>query len=320
MARGRRRHSVDAMRSDPLTPVRFDRVSKRYGAIVAVDDLSFEIRAGAVTGFLGPNGAGKTTSLRVLLGLAEPTAGTATVFGRRYAELEDPLGTVGAVLETTTFHPWRSARNHLRILASAAGIDHARVDEVLDRVGLANAGDRRVGGFSLGMRQRLGLAAALLGRPRLLVLDEPANGLDPQGIRWLRDFLRGYAADGNSVLISSHLLSEVAQTVDDVIILAGGRARAHCSLRELEARASATVEVRSAQAAELRARLTAAGIEAITPEPGRVTVTDASAAAVGEIAAHAGIPLSAMAAGQSDLEAVFLDLTATTTTNPRQAA
>ena len=244
------------MRSDPLTPVRLDRVSKRYGAIVAVDDLSFEIKAGTVTGFLGPNAAGKTTSLRVLLGLAEPTAGTATVFGRRYAELEDPLATVGAVLETTTFHPWRSARNHLRILASAGGIAHARVDEVLDRVGLADAGDRRVGGFSLGMRQRLGLAAALLGRPRLLVLD--ANGLDPQGIRWLRDFLRGYAADGNSVLISSHLLSEVAQTVDDVVILAGGRARAHCSLRELEARASATVEVRSAHAAELRARMTRA--------------------------------------------------------------
>src|SRR3954469_1370383 len=319
MARRRPLRSVDAMRSDPLTPVRFDHASKRYGAIAAVDDLSFEIKAGAVTGFLGPNGAGKTTSLRVLLGLAEPTAGTATVFGRRYAELENPLGAVGAVLETTTFHPWRSARNHLRILASAGGIAHARVDEVLDRVGLANAGNRRVGGFSLGMRQRLGLAAALLGRPRLLVLDEPANGLDPQGIRWLRDFLRSYAADGNSVLISSHLLSEVAQTVDDVVILAGGRARAHCSLRELEARASATVEVRSAQAAELRARLAAADIDAITPEPGRVTVTGASASAVGEIAAHAGIALSAMAAGQSDLEAVFLDLTATTTTNPRQA-
>src|SRR3954454_19956993 len=320
MAGGRRLRSVDVMRSDPLTPVRLDHVSKRYGAIVAVDDLSFEIKAGAVTGFLGPNGAGKTTSLRVLLGLAEPTAGTATVFGRRYAELENPLGAVGAVLETTTFHPWRSARNHLRILDSAGGIAHARVDEVLDCVGLADAGDRRVGSFSLGMRQRLGLAAALLGQPRLLVLDEPANGLDPQGIRWLRDLLRGYAADGNSVLISSHLLSEVAQTVDDVIILAGGRARAHCSLRELEAHASATVEVQSAQAADLRARLAAAGIEATALEPGRVTVTGASAATVGEIAAHAGIPLSAMTTGQPDLEAVFLELTSTTTTNPRQAA
>src|SRR3954454_24187389 len=282
MARGRRRRSVNAMRSDLLTPVRFDRISKRYGAIMAVDDLSFEIKAGAVTGFLGPNGAGKTTSLRVLLGLAEPTAGTATVFGRRYAELENPLGAVGAVLETTTIDPWRSARNHLRILGSGGGVAPARVDEVLDRVGLTDAGDRRVGGFSLCMRQRLGLAAALLRRARLLVLPEPANGLDPQGIRWLREFLRGYAADGNSVLISSHLLSEVAQTVDDVIILAGGRARAHCSLRELEARASAPVEVRSAQAAELRARLAATGIEATTPEPGRVTVAGASAAAVGE--------------------------------------
>jgi ABC-2 type transport system ATP-binding protein len=306
------------MRSDPLTPVRFHRISKRYGAIVAVDDLSFEIKAGAVTGFLGPNGAGKTTSLRVLLGLAAPTAGTATVFGRRYAELEDPLGAVGAVLETTTFHPWRSARNHLRILAAAAGIAHTRVDEMLDRVGLADAGDRRVGGFSLGMRQRLGLAAALLGRPRLLVLDEPANGLDPQGIHWLRDLLRDYANDGNSVLISSHLLSEVAQTADDVIILAGGRARTHCSLHELEARASATVEVCSAQAPELCARLTDAGIQATTPEPGRVTVTNASATTVGEIAAHAGIPLTAMTTGQSDLEAVFLDLTTTTTTTTNQ--
>src|SRR3954468_15299848 len=235
MARGRRLRSVDTMRSDPLTPVRLDYVSKRYGAIVAVDELSFEIRAGAVTGFLGPNGAGKTTSLCVLLGLAEPTAGTATVFGRRYAELEDPLVTVGAVLETTTFHLWRSARNHLRILASASGIAHARVDEVLDRVRLADAGDRRVGGFSLGMRQRLGLAGALLGRPRLLVLDEPANGLDPEGIRWLRTLLRDYVGGGNSVRTSSHLLSEVAHTVDDVVIIAAGRVRAHCALRELTA-------------------------------------------------------------------------------------
>ena len=217
-------------------PIRLDHVTKRYGPVLAVDDLSFEIRAGAITGFLGPNGAGKTTTLRLLLGLAEPTLGTATIFGRRYSELQDPLGTVGAVLETGAFHPWRSARHHLRILASAAGIACARVDEVLDRVGLADAADRRVGGFSLGMRQRLSLAAALLGRPQLLVLDEPANGLDPEGIRWLRDFLRTYATDGNSVLISSHVLSEVAQTVDDVIIIARGRTRAQCSLQELEAR------------------------------------------------------------------------------------
>ena len=209
-------------------------MTKRYGQIVAVDDLSFEIRPGAVTGFLGPNGAGKTTTLRMLLGLAEPTAGTATIFGRRYAELEDPLGTVGAVLETAGFHPWRSARQHLRMIAAAAGIAAERVDEVMRIVGLADAATRRVGGFSLGMRQRLGVAAALLGRPRLLILDEPANGLDPEGIRWLRDLLRDYVRDGNSVLVSSHLLSEVAQTVDDIVIIANGRTRAQCALDELE--------------------------------------------------------------------------------------
>jgi ABC-2 type transport system ATP-binding protein len=200
---------------------------------MAVDDLSFEIRPGAVTGFLGRNGAGKTTTLRMLLGLAEPTAGTATVFGRRYAELDDPLRAVGAVLDTSGFHPWRPARHHLRMLADTAGIGRERVDEVLRLVGLSDAAGRRVGGYSLGMRQRLGIAAALLGRPRLLILDEPANGLDPAGIRWLRDLLRDYVRDGNSVLVSSHLLSEVAQTVDDVVIVAAGRTRAQCALDEL---------------------------------------------------------------------------------------
>jgi ABC-2 type transport system ATP-binding protein len=214
-------------------PVRLHHVTKRYGPIVAVDDLSFEIRPGAVTGFLGPNGAGKTTTLRMLLGLAEPTAGTAMIFGRRYGELENPLATVGAVLETSGFHPWRSARHHLRMIAAAAGIPGERVNEVLRLVGLGHAARRRVGSFSLGMRQRLGVAAALLGRPRLLILDEPANGLDPEGIRWLRELLRDYVRDGNSVLISSHLLSEVAQTVDDVVIIADGRTRAHCGLEQL---------------------------------------------------------------------------------------
>ena len=214
-------------------PVRLDHVTKRYGPTVAVDDLSFAIQPGAVTGFLGPNGAGKTTTLRMLLGLATPSSGIATIFGRQYAELDDPLGTVGAVLETATFHPWRTARQHLRIVAAAAGIDEARIGEVLRLVDLAGAADRRVGGFSLGMRQRLGLAGALLGRPRLLVLDEPANGLDPEGIRWLRTLLRDYVRGGNSVLISSHLLSEVAHTVDDVVIIAAGRVRAHCALQEL---------------------------------------------------------------------------------------
>jgi ABC-2 type transport system ATP-binding protein len=216
-------------------PVSLHHVSKRYGSVVAVDDLSFEIRPGAVTGFLGPNGAGKTTTLRMLLGLTGPTAGTATIFGQRYADLEHPLATVGAVLETAGFHPWRSARHHLRLLTAAGGIPGERVNEVLRLVGLTASADRRVGGFSLGMRQRLGVAAALLGQPRVLILDEPANGLDPEGIRWLRELLRDYVRDGNSVLISSHLLSEVAQTVDDIVIIAAGRARAHCPLGELDA-------------------------------------------------------------------------------------
>jgi ABC-2 type transport system ATP-binding protein len=304
--------SIDPHGERPPAPVHLQHITKRYGSITAVDDLSFEIRAGAVTGFLGPNGAGKTTTLRVLLGLAEPAAGTALIHGRRCAELDDPLGTVGALLETATFHPWRSARNHLRILASAAGIAGERVDEVLRRVGLAEAGDRRAGGFSLGMRQRLGLAAALLGRPRLLVLDEPANGLDPQGIRWLRDFLRDYAAEGNSVLISSHLLSEVAQTVDDVVIIAAGRTRTQCSLHELGTRASETVEVRSAQATELQGRLAALGIDATACGPERLSVTGATAEAVGQIAALGGIALSGMTTARSDLEAVFLELTSPT--------
>jgi ABC-2 type transport system ATP-binding protein len=328
MADGGRNRSFEHMNPHTLTdldgerppaPVRLQHVTKRYGPILAVDDLSFELRPAAVTGFLGPNGAGKTTTLRVLLGLTEPTSGTATILGRRYAQLEDPLGTVGALLETSTFHPWRSARNHLRILAHAAGVARERVDQVLSEVGMSDAADRRVGGFSLGMRQRLGLAAALLGRPRVLVLDEPANGLDPEGIRWLRNLLRGYADDGNSVLISSHLLSEVSQTVDDVVIIAGGRTRAQCSLRELEARTTPTVEVRSAQATELRSRLAALGIEATATGPDRLTVTGTTADAVGEIAALGGIALAGMTTTRSDLEAVFLALTSSTT-NMKEAA
>jgi ABC-2 type transport system ATP-binding protein len=234
-------------------PIRVDRATKRYGPVTAVDDLSFDARAGAITGFLGPNGAGKSTTLRMLLGLAAPTAGSATILGRRYHELDDPAATVGALLDTHTFHPWRSARSHLRIVASAAGIPARRIGEVLEEVGLADAADRRVGGFSLGMRQRLGLAGALLGRPRVLVLDEPANGLDPEGIRWLRGLLRAYADEGNTVLISSHLLAEVQQTVDDVVIIARGRLRFQGSLEALNARAPDTVEIRTTRSADLEA-------------------------------------------------------------------
>ncbi|MER7379067.1 ABC transporter ATP-binding protein [Streptomyces lanatus] len=216
--------------------ITIDGLTKRYGTVTAVDDLTFDVEPGVVTGFLGPNGAGKTTTLRMLLGLVTPTAGRALIDGRRYAELTEPRRAVGAVLEATGFHPGRSGRDHLRILALAGGIPGSRVEEVLDRVGLADSGHRRVGGYSLGMRQRLGLAAALLGEPKVLVLDEPANGLDPAGMADLRDLLRDLADEGHTVLMSSHVLSEVAQTVDRVVILAGGTLRYAGPLTELTAK------------------------------------------------------------------------------------
>jgi ABC-2 type transport system ATP-binding protein len=198
-------------------------LTKHYGDVVAVDGVTFSLQPGTVTGFLGPNGAGKTTTLRLLLGLAEPSGGEALVFGRRYRELEQPIRRVGAVLESTDFHPSRSGRDHLRTLALAARLQMSRIDEVLKQVGLGDAADRRVKSYSLGMRQRLGLAAALLGDPELLVLDEPANGLDPAGVHWLRGFLQTLAAQGRTVLISSHLLAEVAQTVDQILVIDHGR-------------------------------------------------------------------------------------------------
>jgi ABC-2 type transport system ATP-binding protein len=223
--------SAGSLRRDPVVSVRS--LTKRYGEVVAVDEVTFSLQAGTVTGYLGPNGAGKTTTLRLLLGLAEPTAGEALVFGRRYRELEQPIRLVGAVLESGDFHPARSGRDHLRALALAAGLPPGRVAEVLELVELSGAAKRRVRTYSLGMRQRLGLAAALLGDPELLILDEPANGLDPAGVRWLRTFLQGFAAQGRTVLVSSHLLAEVAQTVDRVLIIDHGRLLASGRLDEL---------------------------------------------------------------------------------------
>ena len=216
-------------------------LTKRFRDVVAVDDLSFSISRGSVTGFLGPNGAGKTTTLRLLLGLAEPTSGEALVFDRRFRELDDPARRVGAVLESSDLHPGRSGRDHLRTLALAARIPAGRVEEVLELVELTDAADRRVKTYSLGMRQRLGLAAALLGDPDLLVLDEPANGLDPAGVRWLRRFLRAFADRGRTVLVSSHMLAEAAQTVDRVVIIHRGRLVASGTLHELTDR-GATLE------------------------------------------------------------------------------
>jgi ABC-2 type transport system ATP-binding protein len=213
--------------------VTVERLTKRYGRQTAVDDLTFSLERGMITGFLGPNGAGKSTTLRLLLGLSEPTTGRALVFGRRYAELDRPAHLVGAILESNDFYPGRSGRDHLRGLALAAGIPSGRVEQVLDVVELSSAAQRRVKSYSLGMRQRLGLAAALLGEPELLILDEPINGLDPAGVHWLRVFLRRFAEQGGTVLISSHVLSEVAQTVDRVLIINRGRLVSDAAVGEL---------------------------------------------------------------------------------------
>jgi ABC-2 type transport system ATP-binding protein len=208
-------------------------LTKRFGQVLAVDRLSFTVEAGEVVGFLGPNGAGKTTTLRMLLGLVRPDEGTATINGSAYADLAEPLHQVGAVLEASSFHPGRTARNHLRVQALAARADPSRADDVLELTGLKDAADRRIGGFSLGMRQRLGLATALLPDPELLILDEPTNGLDPEGVRWLRDLLRGMAAEGATVLVSSHILAEVAHTVDSVVIVDRGHLVTQSSLADL---------------------------------------------------------------------------------------
>lgn len=218
-----------------MTDIALDGLTKRFGAVTAVDDLTLHVRPGSVTGFLGPNGAGKTTTMRLALGLIAPTAGRALIGGRPYADLPAPRRTVGAVLGPDGFHPGRSGRNHLRVIALGAGLPLARVDEVLDLVELTAAADRRVGGYSLGMRQRLGLATALLGDPAVLIADEPANGLDPEGIAWLRQFLRGVADDGRTVLVSSHLLAEVARTADRIVVISEGRLRFDGDLAELGA-------------------------------------------------------------------------------------
>ena len=284
-------------------------LTKRYGSLTAVDGLSFALDAGTVTGFLGPNGAGKTTTLRVLLGLARPTSGSALVFDRPYAELERPALRVGAVLEATDFHPGRSGRNHLRTLAHATRVPDSRVDEVLKLVELDNAKNRRVKGYSLGMRQRLGLAAALLGDPELLVLDEPANGLDPEGVRWLRDFLRSFAAGGRTVLVSSHVLAEVAQTVDRVLIINRGRLIVESTLGQLTARVGGSVRVRSPQAGALREALAREGIDATETE-GVLFVRGTTSERVGEVAAARGVVLHELVNEASSLEEVFLQLTA----------
>jgi ABC-2 type transport system ATP-binding protein len=284
-------------------------LTKHFGSTLAVDDLSFTAQPGAITGFLGPNGAGKSTTLRAILGLVLPDRGETTVLGARYADLHDPVRRVGALLETFDAHPGRSGRNHLRILAVAGGIPTSRVAEVLDLVELTGAARRRAKGYSLGMRQRLGLAAALLGDPEVLVLDEPANGLDPQGIRWLRDFLRSLAGEGRTILVSSHVLAEVAQTVDRVVIIHRGRLIREATMLEVEAMAAGATRVRSPDAERLAGLLGAAGFTTRSLGNGALAV-DGAPARIGELAAANGVVLHELTAERATLEEVFLSLTA----------
>jgi len=283
-------------------------VSKRFGKVTAVDDLSLEVHPGVVTGFLGPNGAGKSTTLRIVLGLVAPTEGSATVLGMPYRSLPEPTKTVGAVLETQSFNPLRSGRNHLRVLASASGIPQARVDEVLEQVGLQAAARRNAGTYSLGMRQRLGLAAALLGEPRILILDEPANGLDPQGIRWLRDLLRGFAREGNAVLVSSHVLTEMAQLADEAIVINRGRLVRQASIAELT-HGSRQLSVVTSEAPRLATALRERGLGVVSTGDGELRVSGADAAAVGMIAFETRVPVLGLAETQTSLEDAFLELT-----------
>jgi ABC-2 type transport system ATP-binding protein len=267
------------------------------------------VEQGSLVGFLGPNGAGKTTTLRSLLGLTRPTSGSATIGGKPYAHLDDPLRHVGAVLEASNFYPGRSARDHLRVQASASGLAASRVNEVLELVDLGGAADRRVGGFSLGMRQRLGIAAAMLGDPELLLLDEPANGLDPEGVRWLRELVRGLAKEGRTVLISSHILAEVAQTVDSVVIIDHGRLVAHSSLAELTAGVHQIVRIRTPRADQLAAALTGDGVKVTRVPPDRLEITGSTPEEVGMLAASLGVPILESTSETSNLEDVFFQLT-----------
>ena len=288
-------------------------LSKRFGKTQAVAGLSFKVEPGTITGFLGPNGAGKSTTLRSILGLVHPDAGTTTVLGVPYRKLDRPIHRVGAVLEASEVHPGRSGRNHLRVHAVAAGLPRSRVEEVLGLVELTAAAKRRVKGYSLGMGQRLGLAFALLGDPEVLVLDEPANGLDPAGIRWLRDLLRSLAAEGRTILVSSHVLAEVAQTVDRVVIIHRGRLIQQATIEEVLAGARGATRVRTPDADRFRTILSAEGASVATSDGGALAV-ELPPERIGELAAANGIVLHELTIERATLEEVFLELTGGETT------
>lgn len=291
----------------PGARIEIDSLSKSFGSFRAVDNLSFTVEPGVVTGFLGPNGAGKTTTLRMLLGLVRPTGGTATIDGQTYQHLDDPGQVVGSALEATNFHPGRSGRDHLRVIAAAIKVPDSRVDELLDLVGISAAAKKRAGAYSMGMRQRLGLAAALLGDPRVLILDEPANGLDPEGIRWLRGFLRHLASEGKTILVSSHMLSEVEQTVDDVVIIANGRMVRQGSIAELHGPRRSLV--RTTDAEQLVRRLADHGLTAQRTGDDTLEVTGDDPRQIGDLALAAGLPIYELRESKSDLEDLFFQLT-----------
>jgi ABC-2 type transport system ATP-binding protein len=291
--------------------IEVEHVTKRYGEKIAVDDLTFTVKPGIVTGFLGPNGAGKSTTMRMILGLDAPTSGRVAVNGRAYRDLEAPLHEIGAMLEARAIHTGRSAYNHLLAMAQTHGIPRARVDEVIDIVGLHEVARKRVGGFSLGMGQRLGIASALLGDPATVILDEPANGLDPEGILWIRTLLKNLAADGRTVFLSSHLMSEIAQTAEHLVVVGRGRLIADTTVAEIVAEASkgSAVRVRTPEATRLREAIAGEDVRVVSLEPGLLEVHGLASAAIGELVARDGIVIHELTPQTASLEEAFMRLT-----------
>ncbi|GGL87624.1 ABC transporter ATP-binding protein [Streptomyces fumigatiscleroticus] len=306
-----------------MTSIDVQALTKEYGTRRAVDDLTFTVRPGRVTGFLGPNGAGKSTTMRLVLGLDRPTSGTATVGGRPYATLHEPLRHVGALLDAHAAHGARTGRDHLRTLAVSNRIAARRVDEVLEETGIASAARRRVRTYSLGMRQRLGIAAALLGDPGVIMLDEPSNGLDPEGIIWIRELLRRLAAEGRTVLVSSHLMNETASFADHLVVLGRGRLLADTPMREfIDARVRPSVRIRTTDATALKSVLAAHGHDAVEHEDGYWSVHHARVDDIGRLVSAAGVPILELSAREGTLEQAYLDLTATEaefTAQPQEA-
>lgn len=290
--------------------IEVSQLTKRYGDVLAVDDLSFAVEPGTVTGFLGPNGAGKSTTMRMILGLDRPTSGDATLGGRRYRDLKAPSSVVGACLNPRAMQDGRTAAAHLRWVAAAAGADGAGIRPLLEKVGIARAADRRIGALSLGMRQRLGIAAALINDPQVLILDEPLNGLDPEGIVWVRTLLRELAERGRTVFVSSHLMNEMQETADHVVVIAGGKLRANLGIDELTARAAGMVRVAAERPETLADALRRAGAEVQAAGGTVLTVRGLDAAVIGQIAFQQGISLSELTPERAGLEAAFMELTA----------